>query len=383
VPIVAHLVKTQAIAGAENHLFKLLPALVRNGWDVHLINIYDRAKGEGATAAYDVALERIRPQGVRIERVEVANKFDPLGSLRLARVIRRIRPSVVHTHLPYADLFGSIGARMAGVRIVLSSRHRDYSMSPQETRRFRRYYRFVNPLQDAVIAISHRIAALCRNEEHRDPRTIHTVWYGCEEQVVSRQEARAALRNELGVPAGALLLGTVGRLIPLKGHQYAIDALAMLRDVMPTDAVWVVVGAGPECQALQERAVALGIGDRVKFIGQRDDVPRIVAALDVLVHPTTAEGFGLVLLEAMIQSTPIVATEVGALPEIIIHGQSGVLVPPRNPSALADAIRRMLSDRGERERFGRAGRERYESCFRLERMVGETLDVYRRVTRDA
>jgi glycosyltransferase involved in cell wall biosynthesis len=376
VPVVAHLVKTQAIAGAENHLFKLLPALVSCGWEVHLINIYERAKGE--SIAYEAALERVQMQGVTVERLRVANKLDPAGSVRLARALGRIRPDVVHTHLPYADLFGSLGARMARVPIVVSSRHHDYSSSPADTIRFRRYYRFVNPLQDAVIAISHCIARLCREEERRDARSIHTVWYGCEDQAVNRNEARASLRHELGLPAEAPLLGTVGRLIPWKGHRYALDAFAATLEDLPAHTAWLIVGTGSERHALEERAAALGVGARVRFLDQRADVPRIMAALDLLVHPTMAEGFGLVLLEAMIQATPIVSTAVGSLPEIVVDGRSGLLVPPRDSTALAAAIRSLILDGDRRAALGRAGRDRYEACFRVDRMVNETIDVYHR-----
>jgi glycosyltransferase involved in cell wall biosynthesis len=378
VPVVAHIVKTQGIAGAENHLFKLLPALAVGGWGVHLVTICDRSKGK-PTPGYEAALQRLRSQGVRVEQLMVRNKYDPAGSLRVARTLKTIRPDLVHTHLAYADLFGSFGARMAGRVTIVSSRHRDYSRSPAEIAHFRRYYRLANPLQDAVIAASHRIAELCRTEERRDPRTIHTVWYGCEDQAVGRQDARAHVRAELGLAPDTPLLGTVGRLIPLKGHTYALRAFATIAQHIP-DAVWLVVGTGPEREGLETLARSLGVGAQVRFVGHRDDVPTIMAALDLLVHPTTAEGFGLVLLEAMVQGAPVVATRVGSLPEIVVDGESGLLVPPRDPQALTDAIHPLLLDRARRESLGRQGRARYEECFRLERMVQETLRVYQQVT---
>jgi glycosyltransferase involved in cell wall biosynthesis len=296
----------------------------------------------------------------------------------LARALRAIRPDLVHTHLPYADLFGSLGARIARVPKVLSSRHHDYSMSPAEVGRYRRYYRFVNPLQDRVIAISHRIAHLCRVEERRDPASVDTVWYGCEDQIVDRAGARVALREELGLPLDAPVVGTVGRLIALKGQEFALQAFADIAARVPS-AVWLLVGTGPDREPLERLAQSLGVGGRVRFLGHREDVPRIMAALDVLVHPTTAEGFGLVLLEAMVQGTPIVATRVGSLPEIIVDGGTGLLVPLRDPPALAQAVLTLLLDRDQLARLGQGGRERYEGCFRLERMIGETLDVYQRV----
>jgi glycosyltransferase involved in cell wall biosynthesis len=381
VPLVAHVVKTQAVAGAENHLLKLLPGIAGRGWDVHLLNVCDRSQG-AMTPAYGAALERLEASGVRVSRLGVGGKADPRGSLHLARALKAIGPDLVHTHLAYADLFGSIGARLARVPRVLSSRHHDYSTSPSETRRFRRYYRVVNPLQDRVIAISGRIAQLCRDEEHRDPGSIDTVWYGCEDQAVDRAEAREALRRELGLASDALLVGTIGRLIALKGQEFALRAFAGIAPRVPR-ATWLFAGSGPERDALERLAKSSGLGERVRFLGHREDVPRIMAALDVLVHPTTAEGFGLVLLEGMVQATPIVATRVGSLPEIVIDGETGLLVPPRDPTALGAALLALLEDRARLAAVGRAGRERYERCFRLERMIGETIDIYRRVLGDA
>jgi glycosyltransferase involved in cell wall biosynthesis len=370
-------VKTQAVAGAENHLFKLLPGLAGRGWDVHLLSVLDRSQGLVA-GHYSAALARLQASGVHVHWCSVLSKVDPTGGLQLARSMRAIRPDLAHTHLPYADLFGSLGARLARVPKVLSSRHHDYSMTAAEVGRYRRYYRFVNPLQHRVIAISHRIAQLCQVEERRAPESIDTVWYGCEEQLVDKAAARASLRGELGLPGDAPLLGTVGRLIALKGQQFALRAFADIASHVP-EAAWLFVGTGPNRDALEHLAASLGVGARVRFLEHRTDVPQVMAALDVLVHPTTAEGFGLVLLEAMVQGTAIVATRVGSLPEIIVDGETGVLVPSRDSAALAQAVLGLLLDRGRLVGMGQAGRERYERCFKLDRMVDETIRVYRRV----
>jgi glycosyltransferase involved in cell wall biosynthesis len=281
--------------------------------------------------------------------------------------------------MPYADLFGALGARIAGQRVILSSRHRDYSTSPREVRRFRRYYRVANPLHRRVIAISHRIADLCRSEERRDPATVHVVWYGCADQAagLDRAEARARIRVDCGLSADAPLIGTVGRLIPLKGHRYALEAFAAMAARLPK-LVWLFVGAGPERDSLEAQARSRGLASRVRFLGHRDDVPHLLAGLDLLVHPTLVEGFGLGVLEAMVQGLPVVATRTGALPETVIDGLTGVLVPPRDPEALGEAIVSLLADRARMDRLGQQGRARYEAHFRLERMVRETVDVYER-----
>jgi glycosyltransferase involved in cell wall biosynthesis len=377
VPIVAHVVKTQAIAGAENHLLKLLPGLAEGGWDVKFITIFDRS-GPSVSPEYERAVRHLADSGVEVARLDVAGKADPSGSLKIADLLRGVRPDLVHTHLPYADLFGSTGARLAGIRRVVSSRHHDYSTSPADRRKYRRYYRIVNPLQDAVIAISRRIADLCRFDERRDPQTVHTVWYGCEDQAVDRSEASEIIRRELRLGPSVRVMGTIARLIPWKGHRYAIEALAGLR-ASGQDVVWLVIGEGPERPALEAHARAMRISDSVRFLGHRNDIPTIMASLDLLVHPTSGEGFGLVLLEAMTQATPIVATRVGALPEIVEDGVTGVLVPPRDAPALSASIERMLGDSAILRSMGDAGRQRFERLFTINRMVTETLEVYEKL----
>jgi glycosyltransferase involved in cell wall biosynthesis len=143
--------------------------------------------------------------------------------------------------------------------------------------------------------------------------------------------------------------------------------------------VWLVIGEGPERPALEAHARAMGISDSVRFLGHRNDIPTIMASLDLLVHPTSGEGFGLVLLEAMTQATPIVATRVGALPEIVEDGVTGVLVPPRDAPALSASIERMLGDSAILRSMGDAGRQRFERLFTINRMVTETLEVYEKL----
>ena len=165
--------------------------------------------------------------------------------------------------------------------------------------------------------------------------------------------------------------------MPQKGVDVAVRALAEVRREH-ADAVLVVLGEGDEREALARLAGELGVADALFLPGRGGDVAEWLARAEILVHPVRWEGFGLALLEAMLAERPVVASAVSAVPEIVVDGETGLLVPPDDPAALGRAITRLLSDRGLSTAFGTAGRERARSEFSVDRMARRTLEVYER-----
>ena len=172
--------------------------------------------------------------------------------------------------------------------------------------------------------------------------------------MVDRKQARAALRGELQLPPDALLVGMVCRLIEQKGVVYGLRAFARIAPQFPS-AHLVIAGDGPRRAALESEAKTLGVADRVHFLGWRDDAPPVLAALDVLLMPSLWEGFGLVMLEAMAQTVPIIGSAVSAIPEVMVDGETGRLVPPRDVGALAQALGELLDDEAAAAAHGAAG----------------------------
>jgi len=170
----------------------------------------------------------------------------------------------------------------------------------------------------------------------------------------------------------------VGRLTEQKGHTYLLDAFAQVMRVLPA-ARLLVIGDGELRPTLERRATRLGLHGSVIFTGRREDVPRLMMALDVLALPSLWEGFGLVLLEAMAAGKPIVASRVSAIPEIVADGETGLLVPPRDVKALAQALLALLHDPQRATEMGRRGRLRLEQEFTVERMVSQTEAAYEKV----
>lgn len=365
-----HVVGSQAVAGAENHLFTLLPALVRGGNAVRLINF---ERPGPVQPLYLDRLSEMEAAGVEVRRVSLAHRFDPRGAWHVAREVRSWCPDVVHTHLIVADLLGSIGGWLGGrgranAPVRIASRHRDYAFSEAERRRFRRFYRLADLFIDAHIAISRAVKSLIETEERLAPGIVSVVHYGIEDQCLNRGVAAARLRQEWAVPSGVPLLGTVARLIDLKGHRYALDAARRLRDE-GLDFRWAFVGDGPLRASIEADIASAGLTDRVFVTGFRSDVPEIMAALDLLVHPTTGEGFGLITLEAMVQATPLAVSRTGAMPEILEEGRSGWFFENRDAVSMASAVGQAVRDPASRARIGQAGRARFEAHFTVERMV--------------
>jgi glycosyltransferase involved in cell wall biosynthesis len=368
---VVHLIKATEIAGAERHLLTLLPGLVERGFDVRLILLHPPDN------PVDHFVQALEAGGAAVERQIIRRHLDPplFGALR--RRLRALQPDILHTHLIHADVYGIPAGRAAGVRRIISSRHAD---DP-----FRRLpiMRALNAVLWRMatdgIAISDAVRRFCEEIEFAPPGKVTTIHYGIRAPArpIDREAASAALRAELGIEPSAPLIGFVGRLIWQKGMIYGLQAFARVLLKRP-DARLIVVGDGERRAELESRARRYGIASRVFFLGWRTDVPRLMAGFDIFLLPTLQEGFGLVLLEAMAARTPIVASAVSAVPEIVAHGETGLLVPPRDPAALSQALLTLIADPPLRQHMGLLGEDRLETAFSAERMIDATLRLYQR-----
>lgn len=366
---VIHLSKMTGAAGSEGHLLALLPGLRARGVDARLWVLVE------PDTPLDEYLARAGALGVPAERLTIRRDLDPALLWNLARHLRRERPDILHTHLIHADLYGVLAARLARVPRVVSSRHNDDRFRTRLPVRLlnRALWRGI----DAGIAISGAIRAFSLRVEGAPADRLHTVPYGLDPATVPAQpDARAALRAALGLPAEALLVGSVCRLVEQKGLIYALRGFAAVAGEIP-GAHYVIAGDGPLRSTLEAEARALGVSERVHFLGWRDDAHAVFAALDVFLAPSLWEGFGLVFLEAMAHRLPVISTTVSAIPEIVVDGETGWLVPPRDADALAGALRAALTDAAMRQARGANGRARLEAEFTVEAMVERTLAVYR------
>jgi glycosyltransferase involved in cell wall biosynthesis len=353
---VLHVAKVAGISGSENHLLLLLPALRERGLDVRFAMLHEDEPGAAEFAA------RLEAHGIPVDRIRLRRALSPLAFFRLVRIIRRHRPAIVHTHLVHADFHALPAGRLTRVPLLVSTKH---GFNPfRDGRVFATVDRLVGRLADVHIAISAGLARYLAEREGFDAASFEVVHYGIEPG------------SAPPAPAGMPRLAIVGRLIPIKGHDVLLRAIAAVRRERP-ELTLDVVGDGPLEGQLRATVDELGLADVVTFSGRVSPAAPAFEAAEVVVVPSFGEGFGMVALEAMERGRPVIASAVGGLPEIVDDGRTGVLVPPGDVDALAAAIRDLTASPARTAAMGAAGRARAIEQFSQDRCTDRTLELYR------
>ncbi len=364
---VLHVQRAKGIGGSERHLLALLPALTASEIDVRMC-VLTAPGGERF-------VEALRAAGVDTTELPAGPDANPLLVARIVSEIRSFRADIVHTHLVHADVHGQLAARIARVAGV-SSVHDTASFYAREP--YRTAGRVVGRLARRRIAISQHVARFLESERLAPPERIRVVMYGIDATAPAGEDARAGLRRELGVADGDFATGIASRLIEGKGHDVLIAAVARA-SAQEAGVKLLVAGDGPELARLEAMADRLCAPGTVRFLGFVADIRPFMQACDALAFPTQpelSEGFGLAALEAMACGRPVIASDVGSLPEVVDDGVTGLVVAPSSVEAFSTAILELARDSGRRERFGTEGAQRARTHFPLEKMVQATIDVY-------
>lgn len=366
-------------------LLFVLTSPVRGGVEevvLALLQRLDRSEFRLALAAPPPLLDALAPDlaGVPVDTLGVAaeswGRRDEIA--RLAAFIRRLRPDVVNPHLFRSTLVAAPVARWCGARSVVETYHGREGWRRGPVRGRFLPDRLIARLLDGVIAVSEAARDFLIAAKGYPPGRVVVVPNGRDLSVYGPGEGREPVRRALGLDAAAPVVGVVGRLEAQKGHTYLLDAWPDVRRDFP-GARLLVVGDGALRAELEARALGPGLHGSVTFTGFRADVPRVLAALDVLVLPSLYEGMPLTVIEASAMGLPVVATAVDGTPEVVRDGETGRLVPPARPAALADALRALLADPARARAMGRAGRAHVLARFDLDTQVEATARVYRRV----
>ncbi len=358
---VLHLTKVRGIGGAEQHLLALLPALRARGIDARFLSL----DAGGDAGRFHRELDS---REIPWTRVVCGLDVSPRLAAAVTRRIRAEAPDLIHTHMVHADAYGSLAAHVLRTPFV-STRHNDdrYLLGPFRyvDRGLMHGVRKIVAISDAVRTF-HVAAGLPAGK-------IETIHYGLDDVPAAPSELTP---DALGVPAEAPLVLAIGRLIAQKDHATLLEAFARVA-AERQDARLAILGWGPLEQQTVAHARRLGLAERVLVPGRVE--PRDwLARADVFAHTSRWEGFGIVLLEAMLASLPIVATRVSAVPEIVVDGETGLLADPGDATAIADHLLGLLDDPGRRRTLGERGLARARSEFSVARMTDRTAGVYER-----
>ena len=348
---VAHLVENLEVGGLEKLLVEFARHADRSRFALRFLTLGHR----GALAG------DIEAEGWPVESLNLKSGLRPRAIPLLTRWFRRERIDVLHVHTSGPLLYGTAAAKLAGVPTIISTRHHgpDINNSP---RAIKACALAANQI-DRVVCVSadgvaHSIAEGVR------PSKLTTILNGIDLDRFDHCGPN---------PSGPAVI--VARLNPEKDHATLFHAVDLVRRVDKTFQL-MIAGDGPCLEELESLAVALNLGTAVRFLGKVDDVAGLLREASMLVLSSVKEGISLTLLEAMARGLPVVATRVGGNPEVVVDGETGLLVPPSNPRALADALLKIRQDSALGLALGRAGRERAEVCFDIRRMIADYENLY-------
>lgn len=350
---IVHILTSFGIGGAEQLVLDICRRLDRKRFDCTVVAVV----GGGPMRA------EFHEVGIATEVVGKTAKLGMGTIQKLTAFLRTERPQIVHTHLFGGDTWGRIAALRAGVPHVVSTEH---NINHDEGVVKRLVKRRLAGRTERIIAISDAVRNYSIRTDRTPPGKIIVIPNG-----VDLDRFRPHPRSD----GGRIRFMSVGRLVPQKGHDVLLDALAVLRDTL-SSASLTIVGDGPLRPSLEEQARTYRIADRIQFLGFRRDLPDLYARADIAVLPSRWEGFGLAAIEASACGLPVIASAVGGLMEAVVDHETGILVPPEEPKLLADAMRDLAMDRPRQALFGHAGRRHVERNFDIHRVAQRYAELY-------
>lgn len=316
---------------------------------------------------------------------EIHWKKDPVAFWKIFRVMRKLRPAIVHTHTAKAGMLGRLAAKLAGVPIIVHTFHghvfHSYFSRPK-TQAFVRIERVLARMSDAIITLSPRQREEILGYGIGRPEKVQAIGLGLPlDPFVTCASLRGQLRQELGVSEQTPLIGIVARLVPVKGHSYFLDAAKYVLETYP-DARFLLIGDGELRAELEQYARDADIEKHVRFLGFRRDLPEIYAGLDVVLLSSLNEGLPVTLIEALAAATPVVAAQVGGVGDLVDHQKTGILVPPQDSRALANGVCQMLTlSASDRQKMGAAGRASVYPRYHIATLVRNIETLYQDLLR--
>lgn len=359
---ILHVIGGSEVGGAEEHVLALCKGMDKNTFNPSVACL---CKGP-----FRALLEQ---NAIPVMEIPMTNPIDIRVVPRLVKYMRAEKIDIVHTHGSRANLTARLAARYLGLPIITtvhSTLSQDY-LNKYAAALAILLDRMTTPWADWVITISDYLQS---DVKKRGAKQVKTIYNGIDPVRFSEEFDSQAVFSELGIQTGTPLVGTIGRLHPVKGLKYFLMAVEHISQAHPLHK-FLVIGSGPQENELKALVIQANIADKVIFTGYVPNVHKLISTLDVLVLPSLAEGMGLVLLEGMFYGKPVVASRVGGIPELVTDMKNGLLVPPGDSIMLAAAINRVLDDQVLTAKLGENGKLRFQQ-FSLQNMLESTQNIY-------
>ena len=370
------------MGGPALHVAYLTAGLAERGYETTLV-AGSLARGEDSMAFVAEEL------GIEVQRIvelhrEISVLRDAVAIVRLARLMRRVRPHILHTHTAKAGAVGRLAALLAGDArppIVVHTFHghvlRGY-FDPLRTAGFRLLERWLARTSTALVAVSPQVRddLVALGVAPRERFAVVRLGIELEQRVATARDGRGEHRRVLGVGPDRFAVGWIGRMTGVKRTEDVLRAFRRLRDG-GVDACLFMIGDGPDRAAVERRAHELGVMRDTFFLGYQEEVAPFYAAFDAMILPSINEGTPVSAIEALAAGRPVVATRVGGVPDVVRDGEDGFLVDPGDVDALADRLTRLAADPELRERLGASGRARVIPRYSVERLVDDIDLLYR------
>lgn len=374
---VLHIITRLDKGGSAENTFLTAKGLDKSKFDVTVMG------GPVEDPAQD-RRDQLEESGVRYihirELVRNINAWkDLLAFFKIFRCLVKNKFEIVHTHTSKAGLLGRLAAKLARTRVIVHTPHGHVFFGyfgSFKTRLFIYLEKRASQITDRIISLTDREKQDYITYKISSEDKLVTILSGIElkrfKQLSENQKDN--LKKELGIPQDSLVIGTLGRLVPVKGTEFLIEAAKHVHFQHPNTS-FVFAGDGPLRKRLITKAQELGLTKNTFFLGWRENVSQILSIYDIFVLPSLNEGMGRVLAEAMALEKPIVASDTGGIPDLIVHGKNGFLVPPKNPVMLAKCIQILIEDKIKRENMGKTGKEMVAG-FGHKIMIRKIADLY-------
>jgi len=363
--------------GAEQLMPAILKNLKQTGFNIRICALQIRA---GNPIASD--LERL---GLPVDLVPIPNLRQPFNLFRILRYLRLHRPQLLHTQLEFADILGTVAAKLLGIPSVSTVHTLDiFPEKKSAWGRMKLRWFLLGKFCDRVIAVSEKTRLHYLQSGGLQPDKVITLYNGVDISRFKNTDASQAAKTKqaLRLPLNSRVIITIAVLREPKGIQFMIEALPAILEQFP-DVHYLIVGDGEYSAALTELVTALAIKNHVTFAGHRTDIPDLLACSDIFVLPTLKDALPTVLIEALAAERPIVASDVGGVPEIIENGVNGLLVASGDPSKLAEACLRLLKDNELSRQIVLAGSKTVQQRFNIDAQIEQLSRMYEELTSHA